>query len=338
MGLLVDGVWQDQWYDTAKTGGRFVRSESQFRNWITPDGTAGPAGEDGFAAEAGRYHLYISRACPWAHRTMIFRALKGLEAAISFSVTHWVMAEQGWTFESGPGVIEDTLNGAHLLYEVYKRASPTYTGRVTVPVLWDKQRCTIVNNGSGDIIRMLNSAFDQTGAREGDYYPEDLHGEIDDLNARIYNTVNNGVYRAGFATSQTAYEEAVSSLFETLDWLEERLARRPFLCGERQTEADWRLFTTLLRFDVVYVGHFKCNIRRLAEYRTSGHTHASSIRRQAFARRSIFGISKATTTRATTPSIRRASCRSGPRSILTPRRIAAGLIASKLSSSGDAIE
>ena len=266
MGLLVNGVWQGQWYDTGKTGGRFVRSESQFRNWITPDGTAGPTGEAGFAAQAGRYHLYISRACPWAHRTMIFRALKGLESAISFSVTHWVMAEQGWTFEPGPGVIEDTVNGARLLYEIYKRASPSYTGRVTVPVLWDKQRRTIVNNESGEVIRMLNSAFDRMGAREGDYYPEDLRGEIDDLNARIYNTVNNGVYKAGFATSQTAYEEAIRPLFETLDWLEERLATRRFLCGERQTEADWRLFTTLLRFDAVYVGHFKCNIRRIADY------------------------------------------------------------------------
>jgi glutathionyl-hydroquinone reductase len=197
---------------------------------------------------------------------MIFRALKGLEDAISFSVTHWVMAEQGWTFEPGPGVVPDTMNSARVLHEVYTRADPHYTGRVTMPVLWDKQRRTIVSNESADIIRMLNSAFERVGAREGDYYPEDLRGEIDALNARIYDTVNNGVYKAGFATTQAAYEEAVRPLFETLDWLEQRLATRRFLCGDRQTEADWRLFTTLVRFDPVYVGHFKCNIRRIVEY------------------------------------------------------------------------
>ena len=266
MGKLIDGVWQDQWYDTRKTGGRFVRSDSQFRNWITPDGAPGPTGEGGFAAEPGRYHLYISRACPWAHRTMIFRALKGLEGAISVSVTHWLMAGQGWTFEPGPGVIPDTVNGARFLHEIYTRADPHYTGRVSVPVLWDKQRRTIVNNESAEIIRMLNSAFDGAGAREGDYYPAGLRAEIDALNAHIYDTVNNGVYKAGFATTQPAYEEAVRPLFETLDWLEERLSGQRFLCGDRQTEADWRLFTTLLRFDLVYVGHFKCNIRRLVDY------------------------------------------------------------------------
>jgi putative glutathione S-transferase len=266
MGLLVDGVWQDRWYDTGKTGGRFVRTGSQFRNWVTPDGAPGPTGQGGFPAEAGRYHLYISRACPWAHRTMIFRALKGLEDTISFSVTHWVMAEQGWTFEPGPGVVPETVNGARVLHEVYTRADPHYTGRVTVPVLWDKQRRTIVSNESADIIRMLNSAFGRVGAWEGDYYPEDLRGEIDALNARIYDTVNNGVYKAGFATTQAAYEEAVRPLFETLGWLEQRLATQRFLCGDRQTEADWRLFTTLVRFDPVYVGHFKCNIRRIADH------------------------------------------------------------------------
>ncbi|MDR3534182.1 MAG: glutathione S-transferase family protein [Rhodopila sp.] len=266
MGLLVDGVWQDHWYDTGSTGGRFVRSDSQFRNWVTMDGAPGPTGEGGFAAEPGRYHLYISKACPWAHRTMIFRALKGLEDAISVSVTHWLMAERGWTFEPGPGVVPDTVNSARYLHEIYTRAAPRYSGRVTVPVLWDKQRRTIVSNESADIIRMLNSAFDQVGARQGDYYPEDRRSEIDTLNTRIYHTVNNGIYRAGFATTQAAYEEAVRPLFETLDWLEELLSGQRFVCGDRQTEADWRLFTTLVRFDPVYVGHFKCNIRRLADY------------------------------------------------------------------------
>jgi putative glutathione S-transferase len=266
MGLLVDGVWQDRWYDTGETGGRFVRSESRFRNWVTPGGEPGPTGEGGFEAEPGRYHLYISRACPWAHRTMIFRALKGLEDAISFSVTHWLMAEQGWSFEPGPGVIPDTVNGARHMHEIYTRADPRYSGRVTVPVLWDKRRRTIVSSESADIIRMLNGAFDQAGAHAADYYPEDLRGEIGALNTRIYDTVNNGVYKAGFATTQAAYEEAVRPLFGTLDWLEGRLSRRRFLCGERQTEADWRLFTTLARFDPVYVGHFKCNIRRLVDY------------------------------------------------------------------------
>ena len=266
MGLLVDGVWQDRWYETGETGGRFVRGERRFRHWITPDGAAGPTGEGGFAAEPGRYHLYISRACPWAHRTMIFRALKGLEDAISFSATHWLMGAQGWTFTPGPGVVADTVNNAHYLYEVYARADPHYTGRVTVPLLWDRRRRTIVSNESADIIRMLNSAFDQAGAREGDYYPADLRGDIDALNARIYDKVNNGVYKAGFATTQAAYEEAARPLFETLDWLDERLSGQRFLCGDRLTEADWRLFTTLLRFDPVYVGHFKCNIRRLVDY------------------------------------------------------------------------
>lgn len=266
MGLLIDGVWHDQWYDTGKTGGRFVRSESQFRNWITPGGAPGPTGEGGFAAEPGRYHLYISRACPWAHRTMIFRALKRLENAISFSATHWLMRDEGWTFEPGPGVIADPINGARVLHEVYTHADPAYSGRVTVPVLWDKQRQTIVSNESADIIRMFNSGFDQAGAHAGDYYPADLRTEIDALNARIYDTLNNGVYKAGFATTQQAYEDAVRPLFDTLDWLEQRLSGQRFLCGERQTEADWRLFTTLVRFDAVYVGHFKCNLRRIVDY------------------------------------------------------------------------
>jgi putative glutathione S-transferase len=266
MGLLVDGVWQDKWYETESQKGRFVRSESRFRNWVTADGAPGPSGEGGFNAEAGRYHLYVSYACPWAHRTLIFRALKGLESMISLSVVNWHMGERGWTFEPGPGVVPDPFHHAKTLADVYVAADPKYSGRVTVPMLWDKQRNTIVNNESSEIIRMLNGAFDGLGAKPGDYYPKDLRAEIDPLNERIYATVNNGVYKAGFATAQAAYEEAVQPLFETLDWLEERLASRRYLCGERLTEADWRLFTTLLRFDPVYVGHFKCNIRRIADY------------------------------------------------------------------------
>lgn len=266
MGLLIDGVWHDQWYDTRNTGGRFQRSVSGFRNWVTADGSPGPSGEGGFKAESGRYHLYISRACPWAHRTMIFRALKGLEDMIDYSVVNWLMLENGWTFEPGPGVTADKVNGKQFLHEVYTLADPNYTGRVTVPVLWDKQRQTIVSNESSEIIRMLNSAFDGIGAAAGDYYPEALRPEIDALNARIYDTVNNGVYKAGFATTQSAYEEAVRPLFESLDWLEGILSRQPYLTGDAPTEADWRLWTTLLRFDPVYVGHFKCNIRRIADY------------------------------------------------------------------------
>jgi glutathionyl-hydroquinone reductase len=266
MGLLVDGVWHDRWYDTRKSGGRFERAESSFRNWITPDGSAGPTGTAGFRAEPGRYHLYVSHACPWANRTMIFRALKGLEPMIGVSVTHWLMAENGWTFAPGDGVMPDTVNGVSYLHQLYTLANATYSGRATVPVLWDKQRSTIVNNESSEIIRMLNSAFDGIGAKPGDYYPVPLRDEIDRLNARIYDTVNNGVYRAGFATAQEAYEAAVGPLFETLDWLEQRLQDRRFLTGLQPTEADWRLFTTLVRFDPVYVGHFKCNICRLVDY------------------------------------------------------------------------
>ncbi|TAJ29919.1 glutathione S-transferase family protein [Bosea sp. (in: a-proteobacteria)] len=266
MGLLVEGRWQDQWYDTEKSGGRFERSQSAFRNWVTADGAPGPGGEGGFKAEPGRYHLYVSLACPWAHRTLILRRLKGLESMISLSVVHWLMAENGWTFADGEGVIPDPIGHARYLHEVYTTADPHYNGRVTVPVLWDKQRGTIVSNESAEIIRMLNAAFDGVGAKEGDFYPAELREEIDALNERIYDSVNNGVYKAGFATTQEAYEEAVAPLFETLDWLEERLGSRRYLTGERLTEADWRLFTTLIRFDPVYVGHFKCNIRRIADY------------------------------------------------------------------------
>jgi putative glutathione S-transferase len=266
MGLLVDGRWHDVWYDTAASGGRFVRKDSAFRSFVTADGHPGPTGGGGFKAEAGRYHLYVSLACPWAHRTLIMRALKGLDAFISVSVVHWLMREQGWTFADGPGVVADDINHAQCLYQVYTAADPHYSGRVTVPVLWDKQTRTIVNNESAEIIRMLNAAFDGVGAKPGDYYPEPLRDEIDAINARVYDTLNNGVYKSGFATTQAAYEEAIGPLFATLDWLEERLSTRRFLLGDAMTEADIRLFTTLIRFDAVYVGHFKCNIRRIADY------------------------------------------------------------------------
>ncbi len=266
MGLLVDGQWHDVWYDTGATGGRFVRKDSAFRNFVTADGSAGPTGAGGFKAEAGRYHLYVSLACPWAHRTLIMRALKGLNELISVSVVNWLMAEQGWTFADGPGVVQDSINHAQFLHQVYTVADPHYSGRVTVPVLWDKQRRTIVNNESAEIIRMLNSAFDSLGTAPGDYDPRALRGEIDAVNARVYDTLNNGVYKCGFATTQGAYEEAIAPLFATLDWLEDRLSTRRFLLGDRLTEADIRLFTTLIRFDAVYVGHFKCNLRRIADY------------------------------------------------------------------------
>ncbi len=267
MGLLIDGVWHDNWYDTGKTGGRFVRSESVFRNWITPDGAPGPSGDGGCEAEPRRYHLYVSLACPWAHRTLIFRAIKRLEGMISVDVVSPDMLSQGWVFDdSYPGATRDTVNGAKRLYENYLKAKPDYTGRVTVPTLWDKKRETIVSNESADIIRMFNSAFDQLGAAEGDYYPADLREEIDAINERVYHTVNNGVYKCGFSTTQKAYEENFSPLFDTLDHIEARLSRQRYLVGDRLTEADWRLFTTLVRFDAVYYSHFKCNLRRVADY------------------------------------------------------------------------
>ena len=266
MGLLQDGKWVDQWYDTESSGGHFVRKAPQFRSWVTVDGTAGPSGDGGFKAESGRYHLYVSLACPWAHRTLIFRALKELEQMISVSVVHWYMAEDGWTFAAGDGVLPDTVNDAQLMHEVYTKAMSDYSGRVTVPVLWDKQTKTIVSNESSEIIRMFNSAFDGIGAKAGDYYPPDMRSETDSLNERIYATINNGVYQCGFATTQAAYQEAVTPLFDTLDWLEDRLRSKRYLTGDQITEADWRLFTTLIRFDAVYVGHFKCNIRRIADY------------------------------------------------------------------------
>ena len=267
MGQLVDGVWHDEWYDTKKTGGAFVRSETGFRNWITSDGSPGPSGEGGFAAAAGRYHLYVSYACPWAHRTLIFRALKGLEDLIGVSVVHPEMLGEGWEFrEDFPGATGDRLFGLPYLRDLYLRAKPGVSGRVTVPVLWDAERDTIVSNESAEIIRMLNSAFDGlTGNRE-DYWPEDLREAIEPVNARIYDSVNNGVYKAGFATSQKAYDKGVAPLFDSLDWLEARLGEQRYLMGARVTEADWRLFTTLGRFDLVYHTHFKCNRRWLREY------------------------------------------------------------------------
>jgi glutathionyl-hydroquinone reductase len=256
MGLLIDGRWQDQWYDTKSTGGAFKRQESAFRNWITADGSSG------FKAEPGRYHLYVSLACPWAHRTLIFRKLKKLEDAISVSVVEPLMLENGW--ELAPGA--DQVNGKSFLYQVYTEVKPDISGRVTVPVLWDKQKRTIVNNESAEIIRMLNSEFNAFGDASLDFYPEAMRVEIDEINAYVYDRVNNGVYKAGFATDQAVYEQAFDRLFEALDTLEERLGARRWLVGDRQTEADWRLFTTLVRFDPVYAGHFKCNRQRIQDY------------------------------------------------------------------------
>ncbi len=270
MGMLVEGVWKDVWYDTKETKGHFKRSASQFRNWITADGEAGPSGKGGFKAEKDRYHLYVSLACPWAHRTLIFRKLKKLEDYISVSVVDALMLENGWEFKAEdartPGATEDHLFGASALWQVYTKADPSYSGRVTVPVLWDKQQNTIVSNESAEIIRMFNSAFDALTESTDDFYPREFRDEIDEVNALVYDTVNNGVYKAGFATTQEAYEDSAVKVFETLDLLEKRLEDKRFLLGSRQTEADWRLFTTLVRFDPVYVGHFKCNIRRIADY------------------------------------------------------------------------
>ncbi len=271
MGLLIDGVWKDQGYATAASGGRFVRADSSFRNWVTPDGRPGPSGEGGFPAARGRYHLYVSLACPWAHRALIFRKLKGLQETVSLSVVDPLMQSEGWVFGDAPGATADPVNGARRLYEVYLKADPHYSGRVTVPVLWDKVRRTIVNNESAEIIRMFNSAFDALTGNKEDFYPQALRAEIDAVNRIVYERVNNGVYRAGFATSQDAYAEAFTALFDTLDELDWRLAHQRFLVGARVTEADWRLFTTLVRFDAVYVGHFKCNLRRIADYAQLAH-------------------------------------------------------------------
>ncbi|MEM7670324.1 MAG: glutathione S-transferase family protein [Pseudomonadota bacterium] len=267
MGLLVDGTWQDTWYDTHASGGRFVRQDASFRNWITADGSAGPSGVAGYKAESERYHLYVSYACPWAHRTLIFRALKGLEKHISVSVVHPLMKDSGWSFDTGyDGATGDDLHGADYLHQIYTRALPGATTRVTVPVLWDKATEAIVSNESSEIIRMLNSAFDHITGNSLDLYPDDLATTINTWNDRIYGSVNNGVYRSGFATSPEAYQEAVTDVFECLDQLEAHLTTHRYLAGDRVTEADWRLWTTLVRFDPVYVGHFKTNIRRLQDY------------------------------------------------------------------------
>lgn len=267
MGLLVEGVWHDQWYDTTASGGAFERTTAKFRNWITADGSAGPSGEGGFAAESGRYHLYVSLACPWAHRTLIFRTLKGLKDHITTSVVHPDMLSEGWTFETDAhGASGDTLYNLPFARDIYTKADPKISGRVTVPILWDKQRETIVSNESSEIIRMLNSAFDALTGNTLDYWPEELRASIEAVNERIYHTLNNGVYRAGFATTQAAYDAAIGPLFDTLDWLEARLSDKRYLMGDRLTEADWRLFTTLVRFDAVYHLHFKCNRTRIIDY------------------------------------------------------------------------
>ncbi|WP_171241368.1 glutathione S-transferase family protein [Ruegeria sp. HKCCA5491] len=267
MGLLVDGKWHDTWYDTKSTGGAFKRSAAQFRNWITADGSAGPSGKGGFKAEPNRYHLYVSLACPWAHRTLIFRELKGLTDLISVSVVHPDMMDKGWTFETDDhGATGDGLFGLEFAHQVYTKADPAYSGRVTVPILWDNTQETIVSNESSEIIRMFNSAFDGITGNTDDYWPEAMRDDIEEVNARIYSDVNNGVYKSGFATSQQAYDAAVGPLFETLGWLENRLSTHRYLMGDRVTEADWRLFTTLIRFDPVYHLHFKCNRNRLVDY------------------------------------------------------------------------
>jgi glutathionyl-hydroquinone reductase len=266
MGLLVDGVWQDEQHSARTPEGRFVRPTTRFRNWVTEDGGPGPTGEGGFAAARGRYHLYVALPCPWAHRTVIMRMLKGLEDVVSMSVLEPLYGPHGWRFGTSPGTSPDSVNGASELAEIYLRADPRYTGRVSVPALWDKERRTIVNNESAEIIRMLNDAFGRFTNVRTDYYPPALREEIDRVNALVYENVNNGVYRAGFATAQEAYEEAFRALFRVLDELEQRLERQRYLVGRDITEADWRLFTTLVRFDAVYYSHFKCNLRRIIDY------------------------------------------------------------------------
>ncbi len=260
MGLLADGKWVDQWYDTKASKGKFVRQNSKFRQWIKADGSTA------FEPEAGRYHLYVSLACPWAHRTLIYRTLKELEKIISISIVDPVMLENGWEFHDSPGSIPDPIHQADYLYQIYLKADPEYTGRVTVPVLWDKKTKTIVNNESSEIIRIFNTEFNALTSNELNFYPENLHNAIDQINAFIYDNINNGVYKAGFATTQEAYEEAFDNLFQAIDKIEAILKNNTYLIGDHLTEADWRLFTTLIRFDAVYVGHFKCNKKRIADY------------------------------------------------------------------------
>jgi glutathionyl-hydroquinone reductase len=264
MGFLVDGAWQD--VDMRTQDGDFVRRPTVFHNYVTADGSSGPTGKGGFAAERGRYHLYVSLACPWAHRTLIFRKLKKLEDVISVSITVPLFGKKGWEFGTEPGATLDTVNGKSTMADIYVLGDPHYSGRASVPVLWDKKLSVVVNNESSEIIRMLNSAFDAFTDDRTDYYPTDLREEIDRINDLVYSTVNNGVYRAGFATTQSAYEEAARTLFATLDQVEGRLSRKRYLVGRRITEADWRLFTTLVRFDAVYYSHFKCNLRRIVDY------------------------------------------------------------------------
>jgi len=267
MGQLVNGEWSTEWYDTKSSGGAFVRSTSGFRNWITPDGSAGPTGAEGFKPESGRYHLYVSYACPWAHRALIFRQIKGLADHITVDAVHPDMLDDGWTFQTDDkGATGDQLFHSKFLRDIYTRADPGVSGRVTVPILWDKAQNTIVSNESSEIIRMFNSAFDGLTGNTVDYWPPELRADIEPVNERIYNTLNNGVYKCGFATTQAAYDAAVIELFDTLDWLENRLKTNRYLMGDRLTEADWRLFTTLVRFDLVYHTHFKCNRKWLREY------------------------------------------------------------------------
>lgn len=259
MGLLQNGQWVDQWYDTQSSDGEFRRQDSSFRSWVTADGAAGTTGSEGFKAERGRYHLYVSLACPWAHRTLIFRQLNGLQDLIGVTVVEPLMLSNGWE-------IKGEQYNLDYLYQLYLKADPGYEGRVTVPVLWDKQTQSIVSNESSDIIRMFNSAFNGLTGNDRDYYPEELRAQIDTINERVYDAINNGVYRAGFAGSQQAYEKAYYQLFDALDWVEDILARERYLAGAVLTEADWRLFTTLIRFDAVYYGHFKTNQQRIADY------------------------------------------------------------------------
>jgi putative glutathione S-transferase len=266
MGQLVEGVWRDEQHAERTPAGRFVRPATRFRNWVTEDGSAGATGTGGFPAARDRYHLYVALACPWAHRTLIMRSLKALDEVVSISVVEPLYGPHGWRFGDSPGTIPDGVNGASELAEIYLRADPTYTGRVSVPVLWDKERRTIVNNESAEIIRMLNGAFGRFTNVRTDYYPEPLRAEIDRINTRVYETINNGVYRAGFATAQDAYEEAFRALFAAIDEIEARLARQRYLAGGDITEADLRLFPTLIRFDAVYYSHFKCNLRRIIDY------------------------------------------------------------------------